>query len=268
MFGLGQAHWFRGEFVDAERVLTAGLPHLRGAFRTRRTGTTGTASVLTLVCLAKTHAMTGYFDAAFALATEAKAVAADTALPYDLSYARLADGFAHFVRGAHRAAIAELEAALAICRAAGIRLLQPSIARYLARAYAECDRIEEAHALLDEALSYTTAQSLVGLTAWCGTARGYAHLRGMATQAEAVLEEAIAVARRHGYRPVAAHALRALGEAQMNRPTPALAEAEQSYRAAADLARGMGMRPELAECLAGPRVRAVGGRAPSRRRAR
>jgi hypothetical protein len=37
----------------------------------------------------------------------------------------------------------------------------------------------------------------------------------------------------------------------MKRPTPAPAEAEQSYRAAADLARGMGMRPELAECLAG-----------------
>ncbi len=44
VFGLGQAHWFRGEFVEAERVLTAGLPHVRGAFRTRRTGTTGTAS--------------------------------------------------------------------------------------------------------------------------------------------------------------------------------------------------------------------------------
>ncbi len=74
-FGLGQAYWFQGRFNDAAKVLSDSLPSIRGPLRLASTGTFGTASVLTMVALSKTHAMLGEFDPALALAAEVQAIA-------------------------------------------------------------------------------------------------------------------------------------------------------------------------------------------------
>ena len=151
-FGLGQALWFRGEFAEAERTLTQALPHVAGTLRLHRASTSGTPSVLNLVCLSKTYAMTGRFAQASQITRQALEIAEESALPYDRSYARVAEGFLHLMRRAHGDAIASLEQALAISRAANVRLLHPSVARYLGRAYAHVARHEEARTLLDEAM--------------------------------------------------------------------------------------------------------------------
>jgi tetratricopeptide (TPR) repeat protein len=193
--------------------------------------------------------MMGRFDRAFEIAREAQQVANDTALPYDLSYARLAEGFTLFMRGSHPDAVIALEDSLSISRAAGILLLQPSVARYLGRAYAHCGRLQDAHALLDEAIGITKQQSLVGLTAWCSTARGVAHLIADSSESEQALQEAFDLAHRYGYHPVEVHALHALGCLYASRRGDALIKAERCLRDAAAKAEAMEMLPDLAQCL-------------------
>jgi len=243
-FGLGQAYWFLGRFAEARATLSASLPAIRGSMRLAVTGTNGSVSVLTLVALSKTHAMMGDFGPAMDLAQEAHAVAGDTKRAYDLAYAAVASGFAHMMQGAHDEAVDVLEHGLAVARGAGILLLLPSIARYLGRAYAGAGQHAKAHGLLDEAMALTRTQQLAGLTAWCGTALGHAHIDGDAVRAEATLREALAVAAKHGYAPVQVHALRALGTLYLR--TGDATAAEAVLREAATLAEGMGMRADLA----------------------
>jgi len=243
-FGLGQAYWFQGRFHDAAKTLSGSLPSIRGALRLASTGTFGTASVLTLVALSKTRTMLGEFDLALALAAEVRAIAAETKRPYDIAYATVAPGFAHMMRGAHEDAVAMMEEGLQVARSAGILLLLASIARYLGRAHAACGTAEKGHSLLDEALSMTRGQRLPGLTAWCCSALGHAHMGGNTARAETALQEALAMATDHGYAPVQAQTLRALGELRLRAGNPA--SAEDFLRQAVNLAKGMGMRPDLA----------------------
>jgi len=257
-FGLGQAYWFQGRFADAARTLTASLPSIRGPMRLASTGTIGTASVLTLVALSKTHAMQGGFGDALALAAEAQAIAAETQRPYDVAYASVAPGFAHMMRGAHEEAVAVMEEGLQVARRAGILLLLPSIARYLGRAHAGAGATEKALSLLQEALGLTRGQRLTGLTAWCSAAVGHAHLDGNAALAEAALQDALAMATEHGYAPVQAQVLRALGGLRLKAGDATAAEA--MLRQAVALSEAMGMRPDLlgARRLLSDALRALG----------
>ena len=257
-FGLGQAYWFQGRFAAAQATLSSSLPSIHGPMRLSSTGTNGTVSVLTLVALSKTHAMMGEFGPALALAAEAHAIATHTQRPYDLAYATVASGFAHVMLDAHEDAVAVLEQGLQIARRAGILLLLPSIARYLGRAYAGAGAAEKAHALLHEALTLTKSQRLIGLTVWCNAALGHAHMDGDAALAEAALREALAVATDHGYAPVQAQTLRALGQLHLRAGDGSAAEA--ALRHAVTLAEGMSMRPDLAAArrLLADALRALG----------
>jgi len=257
-FGLGQAYWFQGRFNDAAKTLSNSLPRIRGSLRLASTGTVGTVSVLTMVALSKTHAMLGEFDLALALAAEVQAIAAETQRPYDLAHVTVASGFAYLMLGAHDDAVAVMEEGLLVARRAGIQILLPSIARYLGRAHAAAGDAEKGHTLLDEALTLTWGQGMAGLTAWCSSALGHAHMGGDAARAEVALQEALTIATEHGYAPVQAQTLRALGELRLRAGDPAGAEA--FLLRAIGLAEGMGMRPDLAgarRTLAGA-LRALG----------
>jgi len=243
-FGLGQAYWFQGRFFDAAKTLSGSLPSIRGPLRLASTGTFGTASVLTLVALSKTHTMLGEFDLALSLAAEARAIAAETQRPYDVAYAAVAPGFAHMMQAEHDDAVAVLEEGLQVARHAGILILLPSIARYLGRAHAAAGDAEKGRILLDEALALTRSQRLPGLTAWCSSALGHANMGGDTARAEAALQDALTTAASHGYAPVQAQALRALGELRLRAGDSAGAEA--LLRQAIGLAEAMGMRPDLA----------------------
>ena len=243
-FGLGQAYWFQGRFNEAAAILSNSLPIIRGSLRLASTGTFGTASVLTMVALSKTHAMLGEFDLALALAAEVQAIAAETQRPYDVAYATVASGFTHMMLGAHDDAVAVMEKGLHVARRAGIQILLPSIARYLGRAYAAVGDAEKGHSLLDETLTLTRSQRMVGLTAWCNSALGHAHMDGDTARAETALQEALTIATEHGYTPVQAQTLRALGELRLRAGDPAAAEA--LLRRAIVLTESMGMRPDLA----------------------
>lgn len=253
-FALGQAWWNRGEFQKAEDVLSGTIAAVTGDLRKRHSGTTGTASVLCLVSLSHTHSFVGQLRQAFARSGEALEIAMETERPYDLSYAHAAQGLAHLTVGEFDGATRHLEEALRIARTGEIMLLIPHAARYLGRAYALTGRLSEADALLIETCAQARSQSLAALHGWCAAALGLTRLLGGALdEAEAVVREALDFARRQGYRPLEAHASRLLGAVAAAGCTDAAeaSRAETWFRAAANLARELGMKPELAHCHQG-----------------
>ncbi len=243
-YALAQAHWFAGNFSQTEAVLEANLPILRGPMRLRSAGTSGSISVLSLVCLSKTYAITGLFDHALDLAREAQDIANETGKPYDLTYGRVASGFAHIMAGDAEPALAELTVALDHCRRGNIPLLVPSVARYLGRAYALLGDIDAAHDLLEESLESCRAQSMTALTIWCGLASGHAHLEG-GTHDDAAdrLEHILALARKHTYRPAEAHGWHLLARSRLAQGN--ILSARQALELSATMSDEMNMQPEL-----------------------
>ena len=243
-YALAQAHWFAGNFDQAEAVLEENLPILRGPMRLRSAGTSGSISVLSLVCLSKTYAITGMFDHAQALAQEAQHIAAETGKPYDLTYGRVASGFAHIMAGEAEPALAELTVALDHCRRGNIPLLIPSVARYLGRAYALMGHVDAAHELLEESLESCRAQSMTALTIWCGLASGHAHLEGGAhDDAADRLAHILELARRHVYRPAEAHAWHLMARSRLAQGD--IVSARKALDLSAKMSGEMNMRPEL-----------------------
>lgn len=235
-FALGQTLWFAGAFGEAAAVMEEVLPLVRGEMRLFNAGTTGTALVLLLTCLSKTYALQGDFERAFALAEENIDIAEETRKPYDLSYARLAKGFAHLLSNEPTEAIVVLEAALAAGRAAQIDILIPSVARYLGRAYVQTGRVAEAQGLLVEALRTARASDMVMLIAWLGIAGAQAHAQaGDDAAARTALSDSLALSRMHGFRPSEALGLLLRAELDLGRgaadaAASALAEAEALVR--------------------------------------
>ena len=242
IFALGQAYWYRGDIAEGEQVLLQGLPLVRGPLRLQRTGTTGTASVLHLVCLSKTYALGGDSDASAAFAAEAVEVADLTQRPYDLAYARVAEGFHHFMLDDHAAAVRSFETGLGFCRGAGIALLVSSIARYLGRSYVAVGRDEDARALLDEALDQSAAYGLIAFRTWCEAGDAHAH-RAEPGRSLGKFVATMILARQHGYRPVEAHAMHMLGVLGPRDSAQARAAVENWLRQSLALSVSLGLRP-------------------------
>lgn len=253
-FALGQAYWNRGDFWKAEEVLSGTIKAATGDPRRRHSGTTGTPLVLCLVSLSHTYALVGQPEQALAHGRKALGIAMDANRPYDLSYANAALGLSHLTVCEFDSAVRHLEEALRVARGYEITLLIPHAARYLGRAYAATGRLDEASALLTDTIEQARSRSLAALHGWCAAALGATRLLCSAPdEAEALVTEALDFARRQGYRPLQAHASRLLGAVQAYKCTDAAsaARAGATFRAAARLARGLGMRPELAQCHQG-----------------
>ncbi|OUM00329.1 adenylate/guanylate cyclase domain-containing protein [Variovorax sp. JS1663] len=243
-FALAQAFWYHGEFGQAEALLTDRLHEMLGELRLRNTGTTGTASVLSLVCLSKTRAITGQAERARATIAHARRIAQDMNKPFDICYSGVGLGFCQLLEGDAAGAAATLEESLRLARSADIALLIPSSQRYLGRAYALSGRLEEARVLLDDAIARTGSSGLLGMQLWSLAALGQLQLLGPSPRdAAQTLDDTLALARRHGFRPLVAHLLRLLGRMQALEGHGG----EASYRDAIALADSMGMAPEAEE---------------------
>lgn len=240
-FAFAQALWYAGEFRRAEKLLVDRLREVRGELRVANTGTTGTVSVLHLVCLSKTYAITGQLEKAFATIAEAQQIAEETGKPFDKSYARVGKGFCHLMNEEGLAAVIELEEALRLARAGDIALLIPSSMRYLGPAYALTGRLVDANDLLHEAIERTTAHGLLGMRIWSNAALAEVQLLSAATEkCRQTLLSTLELAKQQSFRPVQARLSRVLG--RLHEKSNDDAEAEQCYRSAVLLSDELGMR--------------------------
>ena len=241
-FALSQAYWYQGDLRTADQLISACLPDIQGELRLRQTGTTGTASLLSLVCLAKTKAIMGNFGEAFSIITQANDIARQTRKPFDLSYGKVGRGYCLLMNNEPWAAVKELEEALRLAQSADIALLIPSSQRYLGRAYALTGRLEEAQELLRDAIERTTAAGLLGMRLWSSAALGLTEILTSADSARDTLTSTLDGARRHGFRPLQAHVMRLLGSSHATNGS--LEEAEPWFRRAIRLAEELGTAPE------------------------
>ena len=246
-FALGQAHWFRGEFPQALHVLRGGHHHARNGHALRNTGTTGTASVLYLTCLMRTHTMLGDFAAADAVRMQAREIADTLQRPFDLAELGQAEGFKHLTAGEPDSAVNVLRDALAIARSSHSALLLPIIAAVLGRALVAVGEIEEAEQLVEEALSQTDRHGYLAMRIWCGVPLGMVKAHRSAAAGRAELLAGLSLSRKHGFRPVEVQILRVLGDLSARQGDD---DAAAHYAKAAVLARELGMKPELDAVLA------------------
>lgn len=247
-FALGQAYWNRGEFSQAERILSDTIGALPRGMPGTQSGTTGTASLMCLVSLSHTHSLAGDSRQALARGLEALEMAMETERPYDLSYAHAALGLAHLTFGELADAIRHLEEASRIARSHEIMLLLPHTARYLGRALALDGQLDKAEQILAEAVEQTRSQSLAALSGWCLAELGFVRAsRVPIVDAEPLVNDALTFARRQKYRALEAHALRVMGIVVAKAgDDDALARAACCFTEAVALAREIAMRPEQA----------------------
>jgi tetratricopeptide (TPR) repeat protein len=246
-FALAQVLWYRGDFRKSEQLLAGRLDDVHGQLRVARTGTTGTASVLHLVCLSKTHAVTGEFAKALAAIAQARRIAEETSKPFDLSYVGVGRGFCLLLQERPLEAVTELEEALRLARAGDISLLIPSSMRYLGPAYALSGRLVDANDLLHEAIERTTAYGLLGMRIWSSAALASVQMLSSAlTKARETSLSTLELAGQYGFRPVEAQLMRLLGNLDERDGSAQVDEAEQWYRRAILLSEELGMRPEAA----------------------
>lgn len=244
---VGQAYTWLGECQLALQLLRPPPADLLGELRHARIGTTGISSVLWLGLLCATQAYLGEFDDALAAGAQAQQIAAEANRPYDVAIADWYQGFAHGHRGDLDAASALLDRSYAVCRDGRIHLLIPIVSTSLGYVYALQGRLEQAAALLETALAQWRRTGMQYGVAWVSTHLGLVRLLAGDAQAAAELgETALALARKGKYRAAQTAALRLLGAAEAQRPSPDFERARARLTESLAAAEQAGLRPDIA----------------------
>ena len=123
------------------------------------------------------------------------------------------------------------------------------MAAALGTAYTLSGRVADAVALLTQATEQTIATEMTGFQVLCSLPLGEAQmLAGHLTEAYALTEQMLTLARRYQERGHQAYALHLLGEIAVQSEPSAHTSAEAYYRQAFALAEELGMRPLMAHC--------------------
>jgi class 3 adenylate cyclase/tetratricopeptide (TPR) repeat protein len=279
-FFMGLSAHALGEFETGAALLARNVATLTGPLETERFGFVSVCSVVSGAYLAINLTELGRFEEAEEAAERARAVAHRVGNAFDKVQADLALASVALMQGDAAARIGLLEAALGMCRAAGVAVMLPRSTSALALAYALAGRAEEAEALAAEReeqsgesvramsllagaeamllagrpeqagataarlVALARATSQVGAEGWGLLAAASADLaRGAWRDAVAGAEAAGAIARSRAMRPLAARAglVSAMAAFQDGAAAAWDGEAGARLRAAADLSREYGM---------------------------
>jgi tetratricopeptide (TPR) repeat protein len=248
-FALGQAMLFAGDIAGSIGLLEEGLADLAHDAARSSAGTTGSAPVLYICCLANAHALRGNFADAHHHSDEALRLALRSGRRYDASYANLSKGIALLIEGDAQGAHTHLAEASRVCREAGIAVLAPSIARFLGLAEARCGKAAVARMTLLGAMEAAGIQGNLAFTAWCRAALSEVTLDdGDAEEAARLALLARKEAQRLGIRPVEVHATRLHAEAMGRGGDMPDADVREAIEHAFRTAQSMGLRPEAVAC--------------------
>ncbi|MEX0853007.1 MAG: AAA family ATPase [Bauldia sp.] len=276
-FSLGQSAWIAGNLITAIRFFTANLPeNLRNPERVRDFGTAGSLMMDSMAMLGATHAQCGEFERALALLGRAVGLATDSA--FDNMVAQYHLNRAHLYKGDAATALPLLIDSVRHATEAGLKFGLPWHRALLGYARALTGEVEEGISVLFQALDesdamhllYTKALTSVYLAetlvagdperalemaeAGLNVARvgGYRALEAEllrvkaaaiagtdVAEAETLVQEGLALARKLGMRPEEAHALRVLGDIQtrQGRTDPA----RENHDRARSMYRELGM---------------------------
>ena len=250
-FALGQVYSFTGDLPAVIELLHPDAERVIASRESDSAGTTGTTSVLYLCCLANALSLSGRFARARSICDAATAIAGITGRPYDHSYSQLSEGVLMFAQGDPRHALEVLENAMRIAVERRIRVLVPSIARFVGLAHAASGQLVDAERVLREAIGHSRAQGLVVFDAWCSAALAWVHhAAGDHEAAITVAAAALEIAAGCDLGPIAVLAGRGMGRAFAGRGPAGHADAEAAFRRAMARAEQAGMMPDVAHCHA------------------
>jgi class 3 adenylate cyclase/tetratricopeptide (TPR) repeat protein len=249
---IGQAYHSLGEYARAMDSLRKNLHVLRDVGLDDRSYMIGLPFVLSGAWLALCLAEQGAFDEGLAAAEEALRVAEASDPDYSLVVASGGLGSACLLKGDMASAITVLERALPVDPVDPVARPWPFVASALGAAYTHVGRVGEALHLLDAAVQRADAMKLRANHSLRLARLSEAHLgAGRPERAYSVAAQALDVAQEHRERGHEAYALRLLAAIEVERESPVLDRAEDSYRRALTLAQQLGMRPLQAHCHRG-----------------
>jgi predicted ATPase/class 3 adenylate cyclase len=245
LYGLGQAYFIAGRYLDADRQLARACAQLMEPQAVASIGTT-VQYMLLMCCMMKsmTSTVLGEMDAAQHFQDRAQEIADGSGRPYDRVVAAYSGASLMLGRGDPATAAVILDEAFALAQQYGVRLFVPVIACHRGMAYLEQDRLDEAKEILSEARE--TAKALgyksTELRASIYLARVLSQVAD-GRDALRMLREATNTARQQGFAGLEAEAL--LCEAMI---APAETEADKAaiarhLRASIEIASRNGAKP-------------------------
>jgi class 3 adenylate cyclase/tetratricopeptide (TPR) repeat protein len=249
---LGMVYQRQGDYRRAIDCFGQTVASLDGTRRHERFGDFSLPAVMSRANLAECHAELGTFAAGSALGEEGLQIAEAVHHPPSLMIALWGIGVLSLRHGDLHRALPLLERSLGICQDADFPIDFRRIAAALGAAYALTGRVADAVPLLTRALEQRVATGTVSFQALCSLSLGEAQMgAGRLEEAQALAEQALALAHEHQQRGNQAYGLRLLGDIAARREPPDVAPAETHYRQALALAEELGMRPLQAHCHLG-----------------
>jgi tetratricopeptide (TPR) repeat protein len=249
---LGTAYMIQGDYRRAIDCLAQTVAPLEGDLRYARFGTLTLPAVRSRGLLAVCHAELGTFAEGRPLGEEGLRIAEAIGHPASLTHASWGIGLLALRHGDLPRALPRLERAMGICQDANLRLLLPWVAVALGAAYTVCGRVTDAVPLLTQAIEQTTAMEMIVMQALCSLSLGEAQLLAdRLEEAQALAEQALTLARARQERGNQAYALRLLGDIARQRDPRESELAAAHYQQALGLAEALGMRPLAAHCHRG-----------------
>jgi tetratricopeptide (TPR) repeat protein len=251
-YRLGQIHCMLGDYRRAVETLDQCVQSVSGDLIRERFGALATLSVLARNWLVRSLAERGAFDEARRRADEALRVAEATNQPIDLLIATQGMGYLHLRRGESSRAVASLERGVELCRTWHVPVWLPVVAAPLGAAYAMVGRLDDAVALLEQAVKeHAAMQRMGGHSLWVAWLSEAHLVSGRLDTAGQLAGQALTLAQTHGERGHEGWILRLLAEIAVRAEPGDPAKAEDAYRRAAAIAETLQMRPLVAHCHLG-----------------
>jgi class 3 adenylate cyclase/tetratricopeptide (TPR) repeat protein len=247
---LGLAYYTVGDYRSGMQCLRKTLTALGDRFRTDRFGWAGVPAVTARAYLVGCLAELGQFAEGIALGEEAIRIAEEANHAFSVGQAYINLGVLFIRQSDLVRAIAHLERGKALGGVSKVSALSIGFATALGYAYARSERLAEAIPLLEDGVEQAGANRISGRhSLWMAWLAETYHLAGRVDEAHDLVERALSLSRDHGERGNEAHILhlRAALGAIHNAPEPK--DIETAYRHVVDRAEGLGMRPLVAECL-------------------
>jgi tetratricopeptide (TPR) repeat protein len=249
---LGQTYMNQGDYHQGIDCLGQAVTFFDGAPGHERFGQLTMPGVFSRYILARCHAELGTFAEGHARAEEGLRIAEATPDPASLIFAAWGIGVVALRQGDLPRALPRLERAMAICQDADLLTNFPGLAVDLGAAYTLGGRVTDAVPLLAQVLEQRAAMNAGAPDPLCRLSLGEAQLlAGRLEEAHALAEQALALADAHQKRGYQAYALRLLGDIAARREPPEWDLAEAYYRQALALAEEVGMRRLQAHCHRG-----------------